>query len=311
VIFQIKINKNQYRNDTLVGCDSVVHLGKTYYKSQLTQNAFKTSLGCDSFQTTWIRVNFSQEFPVSISNCDSFVSDAGIVYYKSGIFKEYYTNIRGCDSTRIYQVKIGNSIINTDTLYACNQLWLRDSTYTKSTWVNWKGLTKSQCDSIHNTLVVITTINKLVTVNDSVLFLLENNWDSISWYDCQTSMKVGEDNKPSLLIPYSGNFKARIVKNECSTWTECFKSERTNSVKLSELNAYTIFPNPTTGSIKISGLQLGDLVAIYDLNGKAVSYQQESMLDPTTYIIRYSGLVIVEIHDTKNRKKSQHLLRIY
>jgi hypothetical protein len=66
-----------------------------------------------------------------------------------------------------------------------------------------------------------------------------------------------------------------------------------------------------TNTYDYQGLHVGDLVAIYDLNGKAVSYQQESMLDPTTYFIQYTGLVIVEIHHTNNRVKSQHLLRIY
>ena len=308
VSYNITINKNQYRNDTIVGCDSVVHLGKTYFKSQLTQNAFKTYLGCDSFQTTWIRVNFSQEIPLSISTCDSFVSDAGIVYRNSGTFKEYYTNIRGCDSTRIFNLSIGKSVVMSDTLSACQRQWLRDSSYTKSTWVYWKGLTSSNCDSFHNTWIDITNINTEVTVNDSVLFLIENNWDSISWYDCKTSIRIGEDNKSSLLIPYSGIFKARIVKNQCSSWTDCYSSERTNSIQPAEKISYTIFPNPSTGSIQIVGLRSNDVVKIYDLNEKAISFQRDQQDIRVINNFDYSGFVIINVYSPDNHTNSQQLL---
>lgn len=308
VNYYVTINRNQYRSDTLMGCDSVTLLGKTYFKSQLIQNTYKTYSGCDSFQTTWIRVNFSQEIPMNITTCDSFVSDAGIVYRETGQYTESYSNVRGCDSTRVYNLKIGESKIIRDTVYSCERYWLRDSSYTKSTIVEWIGKTYTKCDSFHITYLDITAINKDVTVNDSVLFLNETLWDSITWYDCKTSEQVGEKNKASLLIPYTGIFKAKIFRNSCESVTDCYSSERTNKTSKSNLSPIGIFPNPSNGNIEIKGLQKGDFISIHDLNGKSVSFIQDSNQPNMIYDIQATGLVIVKIYSKDLQYNHSELL---
>jgi hypothetical protein len=141
-----------------------------------------------------------------------------------------------------------------------------------------------------------------------VLFLNETLWDSITWYDCKTSEQVGEKNKASLLIPYTGIFKAKIFRNSCESVTDCYSSERTNKTPKSTLSPIGIFPNPSQGNIEIKGLHNGDFISIHDLNGKSVPFNQDSNQPNMIYDIQASGLVIVKIYSKDLRFNHSELL---
>ena len=74
------------------------------------------------------------------------------------------------------------------------------------------------------------------------------------------------------------------------------------------MSPISLFPNPSYGNIEIKGLQNGEFISIYDLNGKSVSFIQDPNQPNMIYDIKASGLVIVKIYSKDLRINHSELL---
>ncbi len=306
--YLVTIYKNKYNTDTLNACDSLIFLGNTYLKSQWVQHKYATYLGCDSFQTTLVRISPSYFNSIEVQACDSFTSNTGTTYYNSRTITERFTSKNGCDSTVETKLTIFRSAAYFDTLSACEPIILRDSLYTRSTTIYYWGKSENGCDSLRITLLNIEQINNQIDVQDSMLNLQETDWTEIQWYDCKTSENIGKDNTARILIPYSGEFKAKIMKNDCEKWTACVSSQRTNARAPFKSSPIIVFPNPNTGSFQIAGLNAQDHIYMFDNQGKALNFNRNTFNQAIFEIPNFKGWAIIQIYSDSETPKVLKIL---
>ncbi len=299
--YSIEMHYNAYENDTVMSCDSAKHLGITYTQSQLVQNKYTTTKGCDSIQITLVRVNKSNIINQSLWGCDSAVSPSGVIYYKDGLYSEFLTSQYGCDSTINFNIVIHKSVQQKDTVYGCEFATLRGNEFDSNQIVTWTGQTYLGCDSTIRTQILLTQIDTAVVLEDSIIRIQEPNWDSIYWYDCYTSERLDIINEPNLLAPKTSRYRAEIIKGNCSKFTYCFKLNRTNSIVVQNINSYKIYPNPSNGNIQIEGLSSTDMVDFIDIGGRKLNFLKT---DSNSFTIKeFQGLAIIRIFQQNGKTK--------
>lgn len=161
---------------------------------------------------------------------------------------------------------------STLTINACESYTFNGVTYTSSnntatdTLVNAYG-----CDSIITLDLTITTIDASTTQEGDTVYANVAGLD-YQWIDCaNNSVIIGATNQ-SYIATQTGDYAVVLSENSCSDTSDCIHVTITNvGIKEIEHSILNIFPNPTTGVITVSDLNLNkDVVSIIDLNGKII-----------------------------------------
>ncbi len=155
-------------NNQLSGCNQVTFKGQNYTSSTVVRDTIKSALGCDSvFVNTAITVNTNNvttNNEVCILKGQSYHA-GGANQTLSGTYIDTFKRATGCDSiinTRLQVIDTIRNIVNVPT--ACGAVTFNGTTYTASTVLTSKILSRLGCDSVYN--VVNITVNQLpATVN--------------------------------------------------------------------------------------------------------------------------------------------------
>ncbi len=206
-----------YFHDTFTnanGCDSVVHtklkvfhdsivqfkricngssfsIGKhTYTKSGIYIDSFKNYWGCDSIVTTKLIISYDTLINQSFSICRGASIKVGSnVYNQSGIFKDSFKRLSGCDSVIVTNLKVNNDTTITNNVTICqgDTIKVGKHKYTQSDTYLDSLQRITGCDSI-----IITQI-KVLKTNDTANYFLLCNRDSVfidgKYYSKTTSFK--------------------------------------------------------------------------------------------------------------------------
>ncbi|BDD06999.1 hypothetical protein AUTU_44820 (plasmid) [Aureibacter tunicatorum] len=211
----------------------------------------------------------------AITACDSLEWSNGKKYFAnaSGI-TDTLTNIYGCDSVVMLDLKINNSSFSTDIQKVCDSLtWIDGNTYSSSASGIYHTLTNSYgCDSIVELNLTIHNLEAMAKADGQTLtaYPADANYQ---WLDCEENYAViANANAQIFNTQNEGSYAAVVEKNGCADTTNCVKITKVGIVENSFGESITIYPNPTNGIINIifSNPQNIVKVSISDANGKII-----------------------------------------
>lgn len=169
--------------------------------------------------------------------------------------------------SRNYLDSINNSSL-TDVISACDSYtWIDSITYYSSTNLPEFTLTDiNGCDSIVKLDLTINTIDS--TVMQSGITLTANlTGATYQWLDCNNSFSaiLGETNQ-SFTATANGNYAVEISQNTCVDTSACLSIMSIGIIENDFGKGFVVFPNPTTGNIKIDLGGFYSMVEVKTLN---------------------------------------------
>jgi hypothetical protein len=107
----------------------------------------------------------------------------------------------------------------------------------------------------------------IITItNDTILSVSPQNGVQYQWINCDSGILIQDANEPIFSASSNGNY-AVIVSNSCGSDTSnCALSM--NSIFENQKNYIQLYPNPTTSTLSISGINTDFSYKISDLQGK-------------------------------------------
>jgi hypothetical protein len=235
--------------------DSIYLGGSWYTWSGISPTLFTDSAGCDSLQldiVKWHSLNCSIQYTTwsgyqylqNTSFSPNYYPSTDVITYQwyditnqqiipgansatwvptySGDFACIVSNQVGCvDTSNIVNVHCSHAYNNNVTV--CNG----DSVNVGNHWYSIAGtysdtlMTIAGCDSVVNTHLYVSTISNLVYVWGTQLSVLNDNYSTYEWIDCNTGLTM-----PStayyMVGTYPGSYKVIITNsNGCTSETAC------------------------------------------------------------------------------------------
>ena len=192
------------------------------------------------------------------------------VYTLSGQYQQVLINAEGCDSTLNLTIEIYPEE-QTNLMYeSCGPFDLNGFIITESGLYALFLFTTNGCDSLVEIDLEIVDINKGVSLNEASLKSLEEEADSLQWYDCNTQMPVEGATEKIFMPEEDGSYQVEISKKFCVELSDCidFVLSSTNNIDFEVF----IAPNPTSGWITIDVPNNSEDIwaSVYDIPGREV-----------------------------------------
>lgn len=266
---KIQIYYSIIKYDTINACDTAWINNKPYTQSEQLKFNYKTIHGCDSVHLVLLKITKRKIQSFLGRGCQKFVSESGQEYTQAGYYKEYFTAISGCDSIVMYDVQLDVPYEKNDAIKGCKSILFRDSNYYESQWVQWKGKTVGGCDSIINTYLNITVLDKSVRLSHDTLFAIGSS-QSLQWLNCPDYSMVPNQTYYWLKPSKNGDYAVEVTSKNCVDTSDCITLSSLVSEDISN-RVFIIIPNPSNGSamMKFSN-QFSGRFKVYDIRGVIV-----------------------------------------
>ena len=307
-------------------CDSYAWRGQTLTASGQYADTVVDAIegGCDSIFSLSLTVNYSVSQTIDTSAADSFVWN-GTIYTVSGNYSFEGQTAEGCDSTVMLNLIITHAgcdnIYDTVVATACNSYDWRGTTYTASGSYNniVAGAVEDGCDSI---LVLMLTVNYNIEENEAATECDSYTWRGQTFTTSGTYSDVvtgataeGCDSifHLSLVVNNSVSRTEEITASDSYTWNGQTYSQSgtyewhgqtaegcdstvtlvltiTQGIDDVEAQMVSLYPNPTTGKVKIVADGV-EQIEVYDAVGRRVVSTTNDNVDLTamadgTYTLR-------------------------
>lgn len=260
-----------FYNDTIpntAGCDSVITIdlevqnsmsayavvscGNSFFSQSGNQtwtvdgvytDTIPNAAGCDSIMAVNLTFADESNSAITITACNQYISDGGVLYLASGTYDEVFTNAAGCDSN----VSINLTIVNLDNTVS---VLFNDPNFPNH-------------------------VGEILQANESDA--------SFQWIDCDNNNEAIPGEIDQMFVPsVPGNYAVIINNGNCSDTSDCITVTllAVEDVNAEQIN---IFPNPTTGTVnfEISKNSNVSEIQIYSVTGqliKTVTLNQESKI---------------------------------
>jgi hypothetical protein len=274
----LTISQGTFTSTAITACDSYIWNvnGQVYTTSGIYIYSYNNNLGCPSADTLKLIINQGSFTSTSVTTCENYTwQNTGLIYDTTGTYIRNYTNGLDCPSADTLHLWINHASNNSFIITSCDeytwpsngQTYTTSGTYTR-TYTNGLG-----CPS-----------------TDTLSLTINNHTDST-----ETVTSTGE-----YIWPLNGE-----LYTESGTYY--YTISETNSCTLVKLiltiSNVNIYPNPTTGIIKLnlSNLEIPNgmvvTISVYDRIGRLVKKQTNlpntlNEVDLTPYS---NGLYIIRV----------------
>jgi hypothetical protein len=126
------------------------------------------------------------------------------------------------------------------------------------------------------------------------------NGASYQWLDCNGFTPIVGETAQVFEPTVNGNYAVVVTLNGCSDTSNCINVSFSGLGEPTEKHAFTIFPNPTTGSISLQAAfgihsveitnALGERVFVQSTSGSALVVNLQTDLPSGLYFVRINGL---------------------
>ena len=183
VTLHLTINNSSAATQTVSACDSYTWMnGVTYTASTNTPTyTITNAAGCDSVITLNLTILPSASSTDVQTACDSYTWINGVTYSSSinnGSVTYTTTAANGCDSVITLQLTIYNSVVNSETVTACDSYTWNGTTYTVSGDYTAALTTVHGCDSV---VTLHLTINYSNTGSETVQAVGSYDWHGTTY----------------------------------------------------------------------------------------------------------------------------------
>jgi len=234
---------------------------------------------------------------ITTSACSSY-SYGGNTYDSSGTYITFGSNPSGCDTIVTLNLTIigGNAPVNNITASACGSYSYGGNTYDSSgTYITF-GPNPSGCDTVITLDLTIYNIDLGVSNTWPILTANATN-ATYQWLDCDNNYTpiAGETSQVYIANSFTGNYAVEVTQNNCTDTSGC---ESVNTVGLTDnfRQVISIYPNPTTGVVTITGAE--GISRIYDIYGRLVLTSNSNTLDISEAA---TGIYFVRVLDEQGK----------
>jgi hypothetical protein len=167
----------------------------------------------------------------------------------------YYevTDTNGCYTTDTVFIDQPNQLVGIDSIIACDSYtWIDGITYFSSNNTAMTTISgQNGCDSVVTLNLNINKIDSTIVRLGSTIYA-QSGYDSYQWFECTSNGLVALNNQTndSITITVNGDYAVVITNEGCSDTSTCIAI---NDIGFNEYIdvKFSLFPNPTTGKIKI------------------------------------------------------------
>ena len=189
-----------------------------------------------------------------------------------------------------------NVPLNTITTSACSSYSYGGNTYDSSgTYITF-GPNPSGCDTVITLDLTIYNIDLGVSNTWPILTANATN-ATYQWLDCDNNYTpiAGETSQVYIANSFTGNYAVEVTQNNCTDTSGC---ESVNTVGLTDnfRQVISIYPNPTTGVVTITGAE--GISRIYDIYGRLVLTSNSNTLDISEAA---TGIYFVRVLDEQGK----------
>jgi hypothetical protein len=284
--------------------------------SSTTYTVIGTTNECST--TDQVTVTLNQAAPtfevINLSVCDSYAWDLNNeTYTASGTYTHVGSTAQSCEHTTTLNLTINNSSSETVSETACNSyIWeVNGESYTASGTYTHIGTNAAGCDSISTLNLTINTIDASTSLDGTTIIANQSD-ATYQWLDCDNgNVAISGETNQTFTATENGNFAVSITKNNCTEISECVAI---SSVGLNEgkLSTFEIFPNPTSGTVKIN-LGANDSkvkIKVFNSLGQIITTKNvESTNEFTLEIEGESGVYILEIETSEEVKSRMRVVK--
>ena len=226
--------------------------------SGVYNEVFLNSDGCDSSVTLTLNVNpiYATNQTISICSNDSVVI-GNSVYTQSGTYQNIFTSQNGCDSTITTQLIVLTNYETTQNETICEgaEFIYNGDTLTETGNYAYAYQAQNGCDSTHILQITVeSAIEPQISEMNGILstVTLANQYE---WIDCNSNTPVMPSQTSNEFSPLSsGSYAVQITINQCNWISDCFEFTHA-TVDNSNINDFTLFPNPATTYLKLSSVE--------------------------------------------------------
>ncbi|MFH2141024.1 MAG: T9SS type A sorting domain-containing protein [Bacteroidota bacterium] len=209
----------------------------------------------------------------------------------TGIYFDSLQTIGGCDS--IFEMHLNvqsNYFVDQETICNGDSIFWHNDYYSFLGIYNDSLLSTIGCDSIFTLDLSFIIIDTSIVDNGSILTAVTNG-AQYQWVNCDSSFTpiIGENNQ-SFTPTTNGNYAVIITINGCTDTSFCYNVNSVGLSKCDNLNIF-IFPNPTTGIIRVEADNL-QKIEVIDIQDKQIYIGKETEIDLST---QPNGIYIIEI----------------
>jgi hypothetical protein len=227
--------------------------GTTYTTSGTYTHVGTNASGCTLTTTLNLTINASTTTTVNQTACDSYTWPLnGTTYTASGSYTHVGTNASGCTLTTTLNLTINASTTATVTQTACDSYtWaLNGTTYTTSGTYTHVGTNASGCTLTTTLNLTINSVDVSVVVSDPTI-TANASGASYQWIDCNNGNAIIPGATAQAFTPTAnGNYAVILTTANCSDTSAC---QAITTIGIGEYNtsAFLVYPNPTSGSLKV------------------------------------------------------------
>lgn len=124
------------------------------------------------------------------------------------------------------------------------------------------------CDSLVTTILTVTTINVDVVQAQEVFTLTPITGATYQWIDCETDQVIATT--ADFTATTNGLYKVIVTVGACTEESDCMEVQGL-SVNALDLTNVQLYPNPTTGKVKINADNNITSIQVLDLNGRLIN----------------------------------------
>jgi Concanavalin A-like lectin/glucanases superfamily len=285
-IITINLTINTSTSSVLItsACDSLISPSghQIWSSSGMYQDTLQNVAGCDSLLTVILTVNQANAGTAQDTACVSYSWAAtGQTYTSSGTYTAHLTNVNGCDSLATLDLVIYHPSTATIMDTACNSYtWSANGqTYASSGTYSTTIANAVGCDSVVTLQLTIHTVDTSVT-HISNNFTANASPATYNWLDCDLGYQVMIPPCTTQLL--SGNavhhFACEVTQNGCVDTSSCYLY-LIIATDPEEATSFSVYPNPSQGSIMLRVDAIGGMVEIVDAWGAVVYRRQVDAIE--------------------------------
>ena len=324
VTLDLTINNSVSGTDQITACDSYTWIDGVTYSASTTspQVTLTAANGCDSIVSLDLTIDSSVSSTDQVVACNSYTWIDGVTYSASTTSPQVtLTAANGCDSIVTLDLTINAATAGQLSLMGCDKVSLNGQSYTVSG--NYiQNLTNSQgCDSVLTINVSVTYSNFIQTQptdtsvgegQNALFFLLGPPSAQYQW---QTNLGLGYQDL-SDFGQYSGTttpnlqvsgvnittnnnqaFRCLVTEGNCTDTSYVAVLEVLPNTSVNELEKIIeLYPNPTSGNIKVILPEAQGVIRVYDVRGKMLEKilvnQKEMQVSLGSYA---NGVYLIQI----------------
>jgi len=297
--------------DTHEVCGGLMWIDSIFYaqSNNTATITLSNSNGCDSLVFLDLTVNPSFYTTDSITSCDSATWIDGNTYYaNNNTALAPFASSAGCDSVHTLALTINYTTSADDVQVACDSFtWIDSNTYhsNNNSAVHIVEYA-SGCDSIITLDLTINAVDTSISISGATLTSSQSG-GTYQWLNCDSGMvAITSATFQMFTASQNGSYALVVGSDGCFDTTACNQVVGLGVSDQNAQNVFSIYPNPTSGSIEIRSLHSFDAYQIHDLAGRLL--QRGEIASSNLNIVLPTGLYVLSVVDNMGETFSELLV---